>query len=454
MKNINTLLEKLYSLKQTYNTKTLDKINELCQYLDNPHLNYPTIHIAGTNGKGSVCSLLSSVLQESSYKVGLYTSPHIFKFNERIKINGVCISDDEIAKIYNSIDTLATDINASFFDITTAIAFEYFSKNEVDVAIIETGLGGRLDSTNIVQPILSIITSISLDHTDILGTDLIDIIKEKAGIIKEDVPVIIQDTNPEILSPLITYANKVNAPVYVSYNFPYIEFIEYSKPNNDVNLNYRMVYSIANDSNIDNFRSEKKYFFDDNFLQYEFEIKRYSPLLGKHQLNNIKLVWFASLFIQINGGKIKKGDINKGIENVIQNTGIQHRINNISKTDKPIILDVSHNKESINSLVNTISEIYENMKWNIIFSVMQDKNITQMLQKIKPICNTLILPKLDMERSASPNLIKTKAQILGFKDIIIKKDIFNACDLIKSLNAPSLICGTFYNVPDVISYFE
>ncbi len=448
MKNINTLLEKLYSLKQSYMTKDLSKIKELCQFLYNPHLNYPIIHIAGTNGKGSVCSLLSSILQESGYKVGLYTSPHILKFNERIKINGRCIKDNEITKIYSLIDALATDISASFFDITTAIAFKHFSEKKVDVAIIETGLGGRLDSTNIVNPILSIITSISFDHTDILGTELRDIVKEKAGIIKKNVPAIIQDTNPHILETLIDYANVIEAPFFVNYNFPHLDFVGYKK--NNIEHNYKMIYSIGNVEDITRFRTEEGFLFSESHFENVSYTKRCCPLLGKQQLNNIKLVAFACFFVGLSGLRIKIGSIPKGIENVIKNTGYDYRIKNVSKTERPIILDVAHNKDAINSLVSTLKDIYGTTKWNVIFGVMKDKDIEQILRQLKPICNKLILPELDIERAARPDIIKTKAKQIGFKDIAIKENVSAACDLIKLSESPSIICGTFHIMSDAV----
>ena len=448
MVNINSLLTKLYSLKQSYTTKTLEKITELCQFLYNPHLNYPTIHIAGTNGKGSICSMLASVLQESGYRVGLYTSPHIFKFNERIKINGQCINDNEIVKIYNMIDALAEDINASFFDITTTIAFKHFYDKKVDIAIIETGLGGRYDSTNIVTPILSIITNISTDHTDILGNELIDIIEEKAGIIKSDIPVIIQDTNPHILEHLIKHANELKAPYYVTYNFPYIEFIEYKK--NDDNA-YKLIYSIANDDGIVRFRTEEEVFFTDSIVRDISLTRRSCSLIGRHQLENIKLIWFASLFIQFSGFNIKKGCLGIGIENVTKNTGIDCRIKDISTNETPIILDVAHNSESISSLVKTLNEIYKNTKWNIVFGVMKDKSIKHILELLAPICNQLILPKLNLERAASPEEIKTIAEQIGIKNIQIKANISDACAIIRTEDLPAVVCGSFYIMEDAIT---
>lgn len=184
----NKLLQELYSLLHGSMTHNISRIKEITNYLLNPQTNYPTIHVAGTNGKGSVCSLIASILQESGLKVGLYTSPHIIEFNERIRINGVKISDESINNLYYKIRDFAFDLEASFFEITTAIAFDYFADNKIDIAVIETGLGGRLDSTNIVSPIATIITTIDRDHCDLLGNTIEEIANEKAGIMKPNTP--------------------------------------------------------------------------------------------------------------------------------------------------------------------------------------------------------------------------------------------------------------------------
>ena len=446
MKEINNILKELFSLKQDYRTKNLEKITKLVDFLDNPHLDYPVVHIAGTNGKGSVCSMLASVLKESGYKVGLYTSPHILKFNERIKINGKCISDEEIANIYKSIRNLSSEIEASFFDITTAIGFKYFSDEKVDIAFIETGLGGRLDSTNIVNPIVSIITSISEDHSDILGENIIDIAKEKAGIIKKNIPVVIQDKEPQIVEVFVDKANELDSTLFLNYDFPVIEFSKYE--------DYQMMYSV--DKDIILFRIDDAFLFDTKTETDEKIIslrKRITPLLGKHQIENIKSVGVACLLIRLNGFKIGEFCIERGIENVIKNTGLQYRITNISETKTPIILDVAHNEESMLALVHTLYEMHPHNKWNFIFAAMKDKNIKDMLQLILPICKKLTIVQPKMERAATTKDIQKIAKELGFNDIEIS-DIATACKNAKSHTEPCVICGTFYIIKEVVEAFQ
>lgn len=169
----------------------------LCEALNNPQCGFKSIHIAGTNGKGSVSHMLASILQEAGYKTGLYTSPHLYDFRERIRIDGKMISKDEVVDFTNRILPLIDQINPSFFEVTVALAFDYFARQKVDIAVIETGLGGRLDSTNIITPVLSVITNIGWDHMQLLGDSLEKIAFEKAGIIKEQVPVVIGKMQPE-----------------------------------------------------------------------------------------------------------------------------------------------------------------------------------------------------------------------------------------------------------------
>ena len=191
----------------------LQNIYDLSNYLGNPHLKLKTIHVGGTNGKGSTSHILSSVLQESGYKVGLYTSPHLKDFRERIKINGVCIAKENVVEFIKSHKDYFEAKKLSFFEMTVGMAFDYFNNQEVDIAIIEVGMGGRLDSTNIIIPEISVITNIGLDHTKFLGNTLFEIANEKAGIIKKGKTVIIGETQKEISDVFINKAKELNSKI-------------------------------------------------------------------------------------------------------------------------------------------------------------------------------------------------------------------------------------------------
>ena len=186
----------------------------LCESIGNPQTKFKSVHIAGTNGKGSVSHMLAAILQQAGYKTGLYTSPHLKDFRERIKVNGEMIDKDFVVEFAESTKKITAEIQPSFFELTVAMAFEYFAKEKVDIAIIETGLGGRLDSTNIITPILSIITNIGYDHMNILGDTLQKIASEKAGIIKQNIPVVIGEYLPETKPIFINKATAMNAPIY------------------------------------------------------------------------------------------------------------------------------------------------------------------------------------------------------------------------------------------------
>src|SRR5204863_10144831 len=196
--------------------KDLTNIKKLCAFLDNPHLKFKSIHIAGTNGKGSVSHMLAAILQTAGYKTGLYTSPHLKDFRERIKVNGAEISEKFITAFTEKIKPLIEEIEPSFFEITVAMAFDYFAEQKVDIAVVEVGLGGRFDSTNIITPELSVITNIGWDHMNILGDSLEKIAFEKGGIIKSKVPVVIGETIPESRSIFEKIASEKNAPLHLS----------------------------------------------------------------------------------------------------------------------------------------------------------------------------------------------------------------------------------------------
>src|SRR5215213_3894538 len=206
--------------------KDLTNIRILCERLDNPHTKFKTIHVGGTNGKGSVSHMLSAVLQTVRYKTGLYTSPHLYDFRERIRINGQMVDENFVVDFVKKIRPVIEEIEPSFFEITVAMAFEYFAQQKVDIAIIETGLGGRLDSTNIITPELSIITNISYDHVNILGNTLEDIAREKAGIIKNEVPVIIGEKKKETEEVFNTTAKEKNASLLFAENNFNVELVQ------------------------------------------------------------------------------------------------------------------------------------------------------------------------------------------------------------------------------------
>ncbi|MDR0927516.1 MAG: bifunctional folylpolyglutamate synthase/dihydrofolate synthase [Ignavibacteria bacterium] len=441
----NNTLDKLFAKLHGEMTHSLDRIISILHSLDNPEKSYPTIHIAGTNGKGSVCSLIASILQESGYKVGLYTSPHILTFNERIKVNGIPISDAEIEDTYTKIEKLSDKVNASFFEITSAIAFEHFRKHKVDIAIIEAGLGGRFDSTNVVQPLLSIITSIDKDHTSILGDTTEKIAFEKAGIIKQSVDVLTQDEPPEVMNQFQIAAELKDATLFINYNFPTVELCS-------ITDDMQMILNIEFPENIGDYLDNTKYMPDFEMSPFNTSIQATSKLIGLHQAKNIQIAIFAALLISPKFN-IRVDTIVKGIENVTTNTGLHFRIECIEK-EPNIIIDISHNPHSILHLVKTLKAT-SICKWDFLFGVMKDKDIATMLSYIYPICNKLIPVSPNIERAATIDEIIAFAKNIGFTDIDISNNsVYEAAIKLKDTKQPTIICGTFFMMEDVANAFN
>jgi len=311
--------------------KDLSNIILICEHLNNPQNNFKSIHIGGTNGKGSCSHMLSSIIQEANYKVGLYTSPHLVDFRERIKINGDMISKDSVLKFMHENFDFFESNNLSFFEMTVGLAFDYFSKNKVDIAIIEVGMGGRLDSTNIINPILSIITNISLDHTRFLGSNIFDIAKEKSGIIKDNIPVVIGQTQQEI-SPIFTEIAK---------------------------------------------SKKSEIIFADHFIYDTYNC----DLKGDYQKKNIKTVLKSTKILKDLDYKINDSHIKTGLNNVSNNTGLQGRWQVIQR--KPMIIcDTAHNEAALREVISQLMDMeYSNLHFIIGFS--NDKNLKK-ISKIFP----------------------------------------------------------------------
>lgn len=300
----------------------------LAKYLNHPERDLKCIHVAGTNGKGSTSHLLASVLQEAGYKVGLYTSPHLKDYRERIKINGKEISKDFVCDFINSNKKFFEENQLSFFEMTVGLAFEYFNKEKTDINIIEVGMGGRLDSTNIIKPIISVITNIGFDHTQFLGDTLEAIAFEKAGIIKNDTPIVIGEYTSETKNVFLKKANETNSEIF-----------------------------FASDLIKDTYPSE---------------------LLGDYQTYNKKTVLQTIKVLQNqNEFKITKENIKNGFQKVIQNTGLQGRWQQLRANPK-VICDTAHNSHGLKIVLNQIqNEKFEQL--HIVLGVVNDKDLNEIL---------------------------------------------------------------------------
>ncbi len=426
------LLNKLFSLRRFGIQPGLERIQYILDNIDNPQRKYYTIHIAGTNGKGSVASLLASILQESGYKVGLYTSPHIFSFNERIKVNGEEIKDVELEPLVPKLLDIGGKVNATFFEITTAIAFEYFAQKGVDIAVIETGLGGRFDATNVISPLFSVITKIDFDHTEHLGNTLEEITLEKAGIAKQRCPLIV-GKNPKEIYYILVKALHSKTDILLA------EFL--AKPS-------QPEYVDARDRKLMQFNivTPRR-----NYLQLT------TPLLGSYQVDNISTALTAIETIEIPFG-ITDEHIYKGLRNIIKNTGLHGRLE-IIRCEPPIVIDVAHNPNAIATTISELNHIFPSLKWNIIFAAMKDKDIKGMLAPLLPSAKRIILPNLSFERAESNQKIQDMLEAsnrlspsgINVPEVHLYETSGKALNFALQCNEPLLIVGSFYLLGELAS---
>jgi len=352
----------------------------LCEALDNPQDKFKSIHVAGTNGKGSTSHMLASVLQSQGYKTGLYTSPHLKDFRERIRINGKMISKTEVVSFVKEQQKLIEKTEPSFFEVTVALAFDHFAKHKVDVAIIEVGLGGRLDSTNIITPQISVITNISPDHMNMLGNTLTEIAREKAGIIKRNIPVVIGETQAESAPVFVSKAKEVGAPIV--FADAELRAQDFKIRNNKLSLS---VYQ----------NSEIKY----KDLQ--------SDLTGVYQHKNILTVLKTlAVLNEKTEIKINQEAIYKGISQVKKQTGLQGRWQTLGKNPL-VICDTGHNEAGIAEVIKNITQTpYQNL--HIVFGMVKDKDISKVLS-LMPKNATYYFCKPDLERGLGADELKEQA---------------------------------------------
>lgn len=360
----------------------LDNSIALCAALGNPEKRIRSIHIAGTNGKGSTSHFLASILQEAGYKTGLFTSPHLKDFRERIRINGNMIPARRVSHFVKQNQTLLNELGPSFFEMNVALAFSYFEHEAVDVAVIETGLGGRLDSTNIIHPELSIITNISFDHTDLLGNSLSQIAGEKAGIIKRDVPVIINENQEEIKSIFEHKAAETGSHIRFASDELQWDLVEYTNENPP-------------------------------HLQLKGKLKGntwhiYSPISGIYQSKNIAGVILATDELRKRGFKLTDQNILDGIKKVALNTGLKGRWEKLA--DSPsIYCDTGHNEAGVEEVLQMISRISFN-KLHLVWGMVGDKDIEKILQMLPKDANYYFCAA-KMPRALDVNRLKQLAAL-------------------------------------------
>lgn len=422
--NYNTALKYLFELERAGIKYDLSNIRKLLNILGNPHKNFKSVHVAGTNGKGSVSSVINSVLIENGIKSGLYTSPHITDFRERILFNGKLISKKFILDFINRIYEEIEKIKPSFYEVTTAMAFEYFSFMKTEIAVIETGLGGRLDSTNIITPLVSVITGISIDHIEYLGSSISSITKEKGGIIKKNVPVVTGNLKPVSQKILFGIARKMNSPII--YSSMEMKF-------NLVKRTERGFYFITD-------KKKERYFF---------------PVIGDYQIENIGTAMSTLKILKDRYAiSVDSNNLKKGFENIKINSGYKGRFEIVSKKNSvgpKLITDISHNVQGIENIESNLKYFKFN-KAVIIFGMMNDKNYKECIDELKRMKHHVIFTKPEYKRAADPEVLFNV--IKGNKEKFDRRENINeAFELALSMTKKNdliLITGSFFLVSDFL----
>jgi len=388
----------------------LNHTSWLLKFLNNPQDNFKTIHVAGTNGKGSTAAVINSILIANNYKVGLYTSPHLINFNERIRVNGLTITDEEIISFMKHVEPAINEIKSTFFEVTTAMAFYHFNNNDVDIAIIETGLGGRLDSTNVVNPSLTVMTPISLDHRDILGNTIEKIAKEKAGIIKRGVPLI---TASQVNNVSKILEKRVREKESVMHICPNPESVKLSSGGTTFEVN------------------------GNNFN---------TSLIGEYQAQNAAL---AITTIKLFNSNISYETIDKGLRNVYWPGRLQ------LVADK-IYYDVAHNENGVKSVLNNLKRMFPTSKLYGLLCLKGDKEIDCIAKSIKSQFEMLFVSTSKDGLLMQPEKLSKELHNLKVINFPLN-DISSSISKIKKVRKPDdviLILGSHYIANEIFSEFE
>ena len=410
MANLSQILESLYKLQRRGIKMGLNHTSWLLKFLNNPQDNFKTIHVAGTNGKGSTAATINSILIANNYKVGLYTSPHLINFNERIRVNGLTITDEEIISFMKYVEPAINEIKSTFFEVTTAMAFYHFDNNNVDIAVIETGLGGRLDSTNVVNPSLTVMAPISLDHKDILGDTIEKIAKEKAGIIKRGVPLI---TANQVNNVAIILEKRVRERESVMHICPNPESVKLSSGGTSFEVN------------------------GNNFN---------TSLIGEHQAQNAAL---AIATIKLFNSNISYETIDKGLRNVCWPGRLQ------LVADKTYY-DVAHNENGVKSVLDNLNRMFPTSKFYGLLCLKGDKEIDCIAQSIKSQFEMLFVSTSKDGLLMEPKKLSKKLHSLKVINFPLN-DIRSSISKIKKVRKPEdviLIFGSHYIANEIFSEFE
>ncbi len=445
-----------HELAQTPSHKfDLAHMRVLLRALDHPERRFPSVLVAGTNGKGSTAATLASILRASGLKTGLYTSPHLVRINERIRVNGIEISDDDFASLHTKVDRVAEKLvgraelpwHPSFFEMMTAIAFEHFAREKLDLAVLEVGMGGRLDATNVVDPLVSVITDISLDHQKFLGNTVGEIAREKVGIIRPGGAVVTLPQQPEandVIGNTILElgARAVNAVPYV----PPLISTEYRVPSTEESQKLLTAKVAKEDA-----ESAKEYIYRYTLEAVGEQILVETPLVGRHQLRNVALAVATAVELNEQGFR---GITAKSIERGIRETHWPGRFQVIAARPgwPEMVIDVAHNPAGAWALRSALSERYEDRPLIFVFGAMRDKAISEMTEILFPLAERVIATQPQNPRAASPDEIQQAAARTGV-EIEAVEDAHCAVKRARVIAKPGtvvVITGSIYLVGEVM----
>jgi len=410
----------LYNLRKYGIKLGLSNIQAILSILGQPHEAFRSVHIAGTNGKGSTASILASILMENGLCVGLYTSPHLVSFTERIKVNNKRISEAEVIKLTTHIKSLIrrNDLYPTFFEFVTAMAFYYFALKGVEWAVVETGMGGRFDATNVIKPEVSIITNVGLDHVDFLGRSIAEIAFEKAGIIKHGIPVVTASSNPDALRSISDIAKRSCSAIHL-YNRDFSSEL-LSMGTEGIRFDYH------------GYKDHKGLFL---------------PLTGRHQLCNASLALRACEIIDSRCNHLSWTAIHRGL----RNSRVEGRFEIIS-SNPLMIIDGAHNPEAADTLCNTINEVFPDKRCIVVIGVLKDKDGKGILGSISKIADTIILTRARGDRATPPEELNKYLKNLKGTGGIITYNVEEALITAKrhyTDDSLILVTGSFYTTGEV-----
>lgn len=411
----------LYGLEKYGILLGLDNIKIILTLLENPEKKIKTVHIVGTNGKGSTAAFISKILSNEGYRVGIYTSPHLIKFNERIKIGNRMISNKDIERIAFSIKekiekSAFKDRPYTFFEVTTALAFQYFYQKKVDIAIIEAGLGGRLDATNVLLPEVTVITNVGIEHREFLGDTIEKIAFEKGSVIKDNIPVVTAIEEEGALNVVSEIAENKKAPLYVLGKDFYFE------KKGSFGFDYYGIYEDIKDLNLSN-------------------------LIGINQFKNGSLALSAIEILKKRGYKVSLDSIREGIKKARWEGRFE-----IIRKNPPFIIDGAHNPHGVKALVENIKSFYPHKKFVFIINVLRDKDIDEMIDSLRPFALKIHLCPNKNERSYSYRELKEKFS--NKEDFLVFKDIPTALSSTLSKKVPSIFTGSLYGIGEAKEYLK